>query len=152
MKLSMVNTQGMPKIRSQNSEARYPRRGTTSRGSSNDHRTQNSTQNEVLIPKQKHVQENLIPSTQTLTEWKRKYKRTRMANQTRVLATSALNVASKKIENGEKEPIIKQKRYRSPNVKKKSSAYRGVTKCKGRFESFVWDNDPIINDKKGKTG
>ncbi|TKY53303.1 hypothetical protein E2542_SST24830 [Spatholobus suberectus] len=59
--------------------------------------------------------------------------------------------ASEKFECDGNEPI-KQKRYRKKNVKKKSSSYRGVTKCKGRFEAFVWENDPRTTGKRGKTG
>ncbi|KAL2326976.1 hypothetical protein Fmac_020403 [Flemingia macrophylla] len=55
------------------------------------------------------------------------------------------------IEDGVSEPV-KRKRYRSLNEKKNSSKFRGVTMCRGRFESFVWDNDPKTTGKRGKSG
>ncbi|RDY05825.1 hypothetical protein CR513_10287, partial [Mucuna pruriens] len=136
----------MPKNRSQNSEARYKTRETTSRRSKNDHRIQNSTQNEFLIPMPKYVQRSQFPSTHSLTVLEKVQQQRHMRSHNR---TRLVGCHQKKMEYGVKAPI-KQKRYRKLNVKKNSSAYQGVTRCKGRFESFVWDNDPTAR-KKGKT-
>ncbi|WVY95714.1 hypothetical protein V8G54_027865 [Vigna mungo] len=114
------------------SQPRYPKRGTSSRGLWNRSSvTLNFTKNEVLIP----VQGPQFPSNLTPME--------HAPQQTRV-------VASDTIEFGVQE--VKQKRYRKRNFKKTTSMYRGVTRCKGRFESFVWDKDLKTTGKRGKTG
>ncbi|KAH1060893.1 hypothetical protein AAZX31_02G169000 [Glycine max] len=145
MEPSMWSTEGMSTYWSQISETCYQGHETTSRGPSNDHGTQNWTQNEVLIPVPKHVQGSQFPSN--LIGWDEVPQQsiTKSPTQTWV-------VASKKVEFEVKEPI-KQKRYRKRNLKKITSVYRGVTKSKGKglFESFVWDKDPKTTGKKGKT-
>lgn len=62
MEPSMWSTEGMSTYWSQISETCYQGHETTSRGPSNDHGTQNWTQNEVLIPVPKHVQGSQFPS------------------------------------------------------------------------------------------
>ncbi|KAG2403433.1 uncharacterized protein HKW66_Vig0187200 [Vigna angularis] len=115
------------------SKPRYPKRGRSSRGLWNSSSvTLNFTKNEVLIP----VQGSQFPSNLIAME--------HASQQTSV-------VASQTIEFGVQEQV-KQKRYRKRNFKKTTSMYRGVTRCKGRFESFVWDKDLKTTGKRGKTG
>ncbi|BAT96405.1 hypothetical protein VIGAN_08334100 [Vigna angularis var. angularis] len=114
------------------SKPRYPKRGRSSRGLWNSSSvTLNFTKNEVLIP----VQGSQFPSNLIAME--------HASQQTSV-------VASQTIEFGVQEQV-KQKRYRKRNFKKTTSMYRGVTRCKGRFESFVWDKDLKTTGKRGKT-
>ncbi|KAK7355146.1 hypothetical protein VNO80_14392 [Phaseolus coccineus] len=121
----------------QNPEPRYPRRATSSRGLwNNSSVTLNFTKNEVLIPVPKHDQGTQCPSSLIAME--------KAPEQTRI-------VTSEEIDFGLKEQV-KRKRYRKRNFKKTTSIYRGVTRCKGRFESFVWDKDLRTTGKRGKTG
>ncbi|CAJ1967503.1 unnamed protein product [Sphenostylis stenocarpa] len=123
-------------ITTQSSEPRYPTRAKTSRTLFYDFGTPNSTQHQVPSPDPKHVQGTQFPSHSTPME--------KAPEETSV-------VGSEEIDFGIREQV-KQKRYRKRNFKKTSSIYRGVTKCKGRFESFVWDKDLKTTGKRGKTG